>query len=136
MALTEGRNTAEILEGRTLSLPVAADTTIYEGSLVVLDAEGNAAMASKTEGLTAAGRAEEYVDNKGGAAGDKVITVLRGVFKWDNASVTASQVTKAHVLGSCYIADNCTVTSDATDSSVAGKVLGIDPAGGVIVETL
>lgn len=136
MAMTAGRNTAEILEGRTLTLPVAADTTIFEGSLIALDASGNAAMATKGENLTAAGRAEEYVDNTGGAAGDKMVTVRRGVFKWDNDPATVNRVTKAHVLQNCYMLDDCTVTSLSTGSSVAGKVIGTDPDGGVIVETL
>lgn len=134
MAMTEGRNTEEILDGKFLVLPVAANSKIYEGTLIVLDASGNAAMATKATSVTAAGRAEEYVDNSGGGAGDKVVTVRRGVFKWDNSS--DNKITKAHVLKSCYIVDNCTVTSQETGSSIAGKVIGIDTDGGVFVETL
>ena len=42
-ALTMARDTAEIAQGaKYLSLPVKGSTTIYQGSLVALDAEGYA----------------------------------------------------------------------------------------------
>lgn len=129
MAITSGRNTVEIRDGKTLILPVKAKTVIYEGTLVAIDADGYAVPAKKAENLTCAGRAEEYFD------GSKVgkIRVRRGCFKWNNASSGA--VTQAHVLKECYIADNETVTSTSTSSSVAGKVIRVDDDG-VIVETL
>ncbi|MDL2288278.1 hypothetical protein LJC32_02735 [Oscillospiraceae bacterium OttesenSCG-928-F05] len=123
-ALTSGRNTPEFAEaGRLLVLPVAADAVIYEGSIVVLDATGYAKPATKAADLTAAGRAETFVDNRGGAAGEKTVEVARGVFLWDNSAT--NKVKPEHLLKPCYILDDQTVTSLETGSSVAGKVVSI-----------
>ena len=65
-ALTKARDTSEIMQGgKFLSLPVKGDTTIYQGSIVALDANGYAIPGKKATGLIAAGRAEETVENKG-----------------------------------------------------------------------
>lgn len=136
MACTEGRNTAEIMDrGNTLVIPVAAETVIYEGCLVVIDENGYAIPAKKAEGLTAAGRAEEFIDNTRGGNGDKTVIVKRGVFKWDNSGIEAEAVNDSHLLQNCYIEDDCTVTSVSTGTSVAGKVVGVYEDG-IAVETI
>lgn len=135
MALTSARNTTEIEDCRRLVLPVAAGTKIFDGCLVVIGTDGYAQPATKAENLKAVGRAEEFVDNTNGADGAVTIEVRRGVFLWDNDPTTANQITDAHVLGNCYIVDDSTVTSLATGSSVAGKVVGIYDEG-IAVETL
>ena len=132
MPLTAGRNTIEVAEGNFVVLPVLAATKIFEGSLVVIDADGYAAPASLDEDLVAVGRAEEAVDNSGGEDGDVSIRVKRGIFKWDNADV--GPVTIANVMGNCYISDDSTVTATALGSSVAGKVIAVE-SDGVLVET-
>lgn len=135
MALNSGRNTPLIAHGaQRISIPVAAGTTIYEGSLVALNAQGYAQPAAKAEGLTAAGRADTYADNSQGTAGAISVIVRRGAFVWDNDPATANKVTQALVLKPCYILDDCTVTALATGSSMAGTVLGITDDG-IIVET-
>ena len=114
MALERGRKTPEVAEGgRFLVLPVAAGVKIYEGSLVVIGADGYAKAAAKGTSLTAAGRAERFADNTGGADGDITVKVARGVFVWDN---------------------DCTVTATSTGSSKAGKVIAVSDDG-VAVET-
>lgn len=134
--LTAGRNTPELAEGgKVIVLPVAANAVIFDGSLVALDAEGNAQAAAQAAGLTAAGRAEEYVDNTGGADGDKTVRVRRGVFVWDNTATAANKVTAEHVLKDCYIEDDCTVTALADGSSKAGKVIAVTDDG-IAVETV
>ncbi len=128
-ALTNVRDTAEVMNGgRQLVLPVKAKTTIYQGALVALDADGYAVSGKKAEGLTAAGRAEETVENTGGD-GEAVIRVLRGVFIYANTSTAANKVTAAHVLKPCYIQDDQTVTALATGASVAGLVVRVDENG-------
>ncbi len=128
-ALNKPRDTVEIANGgKTLSLPVKGSTTIYQGSLVALDAGGYAVPGKKAEGLTAAGRAEETVENKG-ADGDLVIRVTRGVFVFANTGTAANKVTAAHVLKPCYIQDDQTVTTLATGASVAGLVIRVDDTG-------
>ncbi|MCC5911328.1 MAG: hypothetical protein JJT76_12905 [Clostridiaceae bacterium] len=125
MPLTSGRNTPR-QNADVVVAPVAGNTKIFEGSLVVID-QGNAKPGAEAAGLVAAGRAEEYVDNTGGAAGDKKIRVRRGTFLFENDA--ADPVTNAHLLTECYILDDETVTSEGEGRSVAGKVLGLDPEG-------
>ncbi|MGI6254239.1 MAG: hypothetical protein ACOYJZ_01270 [Acutalibacter sp.] len=128
-ALTNARDTSEIANGaKYLALPVKGKTTIYQGALVAIDANGFAIPAKKAAGITAAGRAEETVDNQGGD-GELVIRVARGVFVFNNTATTANKVTQAHVLKPCYIEDDQTVTALATGSSVAGLVVRVDNSG-------
>lgn len=128
-ALTNARDTNEIMNGgKQLVLPVKSNTTIYQGALVALDASGFAVPGKKAAGLTAAGRAEETVENTGGD-GDEVIRVTRGVFVYANTSTAANKVGAAHVLKLCYIQDDQTVTALATGASVAGLVIRVDDTG-------
>ena len=135
MALSQGRNTVEVKDGKTLVLPVKSNTKIYDGSIVVIDSTGYAVPGKKAEGLLIAGRAEEFVDNTGagGTNGAKTVRVRRGVFKWSNDAT--NPVTPQDVLKTCYILDDETVTTLATGASPAGKVIGLEN-GEVLVETL
>ncbi|EES73454.1 hypothetical protein POTG_01749 [Paenibacillus sp. oral taxon 786 str. D14] len=131
--LTQGRNTTELADGKTLVLPVKGGVKIFEGAFVAVDADGFAIPATKAPGLLAAGRAEQFADNTQGEDGDIRIVVRRGVFKWNNAA--SGPVTERDVLKPCYMNDDESVTITETDSSVAGKIIGID-GDQVIVETL
>ena len=132
-ALTNARDTTEIMNGgKQLVLPVKAKTTIYQGALVALDADGYAIPGKKAAGLTAAGRAEETVANTG-SDGDASVRVCRGVFVFANTGTAANKVTAAHLLKPCYIQDDQTVTALATGASVAGLVIRVDD-NGVAVE--
>ena len=88
-ALTNSRNTPELADGaRTMVYPVEANTTVYLGSIVGLNANGNAAPASSVATLKIIGRAELVVNglpaqdavNNPGAAGAMSIVARRGVF--------------------------------------------------------
>ena len=128
-ALTMARDTAEIAQGaKYLSLPVKGSTTIYQGSLVALDAEGYAIPGKKAAGLIAAGRAEETVTNSG-ADGAVSIRVSRGVFVFNNTGTAANKIGSKHLLGLCYIEDDQTVTALATGASAAGLVVRVDDSG-------
>jgi hypothetical protein len=128
-ALTFERDTAEIAHGaRKLVLPMKGATTIYQGSIVALDANGYAIPGKKATGITAAGRAEETIVNNG-ADGDASILVTRGVFIFDNTGTTANKVTAAHVLKPCYMEDDHTVTALSTGASIAGLVIRVDNEG-------
>ena len=132
-ALNDVRATSELLQERKfLSLPVKAKTTIYQGGLVVLDADGYAIPGKKAAGLTAAGRAEQTIENTGGD-GEQFIRVARGVFVFDNTTTAANKITQAHLLKPCYIEDDQTVTALADGASAAGMVIHVD-ADGVAVE--
>lgn len=132
MALTSGRNTVEVV-GRTLVLPVKGNTKIFEGALVAIDSTGFAIPGKKAAGLITAGRAEEFIDNTGGADGAKLIKVRRGTFKYSNDSTTP--VTEKDLLKDCYIVDDETVTITEIGTSKAGKVIGLEN-GEVIIEIL
>ncbi len=133
MSLTAGRNTVE-RGNKTIVLDVKSNTRIYEGAMVALD-DGYAVSANAKATLVVAGRCEAYVDNTGtgGTNGAKQVTVKRGVFAFEND--TENPVTNAHLLKECYVLDDCTVTSDSTDTCVAGKVIGFED-GQVFVEII
>lgn len=134
MPLTRDRNTPT-REGKFLVLPVAANIRIFAGSFVAANATGHATFGAEDANLKAAGRAEEFVDNTGGADGDLTIKVRRGVFKWKNSA--ADPIAAADILSTCYIEDDETVskTNNAGARSAAGKVIAVD-SDGVWVETL
>lgn len=128
-ALTNVRDTSEIANGaKQIVLPVKGGATIFQGALVAVDANGFAIPAKKAASITAAGRAEETVENKG-ADGEVVIRVSRGVFVYSNTTTQANKITQAHVLKPCYIEDDQTVTASATGTSVAGLVVRVDSSG-------
>ena len=124
-ALTNVRDTSE-LGGKYIALPVKGATTIYQGAIVAVDANGYAIPGKKAASLKAAGRAEETVENKGGD-GDAVIRVSRGTFVFENS--TSGKITAADVLSLCYIEDDQTVTKTGTGASVAGLVIRVDDEG-------
>ena len=132
-ALKKDRNTP-FRQGDLVSVAVAAAAKIYAGSLVMADG-GYAKPGAEAAGKVALGRAEEQADNSSGSAGDKRVTVRRGVFRWAN-SAGADAIGDADVGNDCYIADDQTVskTSNSDARSKAGKVLGVE-ANGVWVET-
>ena len=149
-ALSNSRNTPEMADGgRMRVFPVEANTNIYLGGIVALNAAGNAVPASATTTVANAqrvvGRAE-YVKNgipgqnalnNPGAAGAIAITARKGVFLYaTDGSVGAAQ------LGlNCFALDDNTVTAldRASGASVqqyaaAGQVVAIDPSGQVWVD--
>lgn len=130
MAVTSGRNTVEIRDGKTLILPVKAKTKIFEGSMVAIGTDGYAIPAKKAENLLIAGRAEEFVE---AGETDATIRVRRGCFKWANH--TSGTVTAKDILKTCYVVDAETVTTTPTGSSIAGKIISVDDDG-VVVETM
>ncbi|CAM5764711.1 hypothetical protein [Bosea minatitlanensis] len=128
MALSKPRDTIE--RGRDLLvIPVAAATAIFQGALVAVNASGYAVPGSVATTLKAAGRAEETIDNSGGAAGALSVTVKRGVFKFKNSASDAC--VQASVLSDCFIVDDETVakTDGSSARSKAGKVLEVEATG-------
>jgi hypothetical protein len=128
MPLAKERNTS-MRDPAINAFPVAAGVKVFQGSLVALSAAGLAQPGGTASTLTAAGRAEETVDNTGGAAGAVMVTVRRGVFQFRNAAGDA--ITQADVNKDCFIVDDETVarTNGGNTRSIAGKVRGVDTAG-------
>jgi hypothetical protein len=149
-ALTNARNTPEMADGGRMRVyPVEANTNVYLGGIVALNAAGNAVPASATttvaNALKVVGRAE-YVKagipgqnaiNNPGAAGAISITARKGVFLYaTDGSVGAAQVGLV-----CFALDgnNVTATDRASGATVqqyaaAGTVVAIDPSGQVWVD--
>lgn len=133
MALTKDRNTVR-RDGVQYSDPVAAATRIFGGSLVCLNAAGNAVPGSTSATLKARGVAQEHVDNRDGAAGDLRVESRRGVFPFANSTST-DEITRADIGASAYIVDDQTVakTSATNTRSIAGVIRDVD-SNGVWVE--
>lgn len=129
MALTKDRNTLR-RDGVQFNDPVAASTRIFAGSLMCLDASGNAVPGSTATTLTARGVAQEQVDNSAGAAGDLRIESRRGVFPFAN-SAAADEITRADIGANAYIVDDQTVakTDGTATRSVAGVIRDVDSDG-------
>jgi len=131
-ALTQNSPRTRVGDGRRFRDPVAAATRIFAGSMVALNASGNAIRAITTA-TRVRGVALAEADNTGGAAGDIGVDIERGPFLFRNAASGA--VTRAHIGTSVYVVDDNTVGSVATDTIVAGKCLDVTPEG-VVVEIL
>jgi hypothetical protein len=125
-ALTNSRNTPEFADdGRLQAYPVEANTTIYLGSMVGLNANGNAAPATSVAGLKVGGRAEMVVNgtpgqdavNNPGAAGAISIVVRRGVFLYgvNDGSIGAAQVGQM----AFAVDDNSVSLSDGSGATAA-----------------
>jgi hypothetical protein len=149
-ALTNSRNTPEMADGgRIRVLNVEANTTIFLGSMVAINGNGNAVPASATtttaNALKVVGRAEYVVNgipaqnavNNPGAAGAIQIAARKGVFMYSqDTSVTAPAVGSP-----CFALDDNNVTASDRASgasvqqyAVAGQVVAIDPSGEVWVD--
>jgi hypothetical protein len=129
MALSKDRNTPPA-DGDIREFGVLADAVIFAGALVAITAAGFAKPGAVATTLKAVGRAEEHVDNTGGADGDVTVRVRKGVFRFAN-SAAADAITAADVGANCYIVDDETVakTSGTNTRSVAGVIDQVDADG-------
>lgn len=128
-ALTKSKNVPELADGaRQFAYPIEAATIVYLGSMVALNANGNAVPASVSTAIKIVGRAERVlngipgVDGANiagagtapnppnlGAAGAISIVARRGVFKYDNAT-GADAVGVADIGNLAYAIDDETVS--------------------------
>ena len=133
VALAKDRN-SPARDGKTFDFDVAAAAKIYAGAIVALSATGYATPGATATTLVAQGRAEEQVDNTGGADGDLTVKIRKGVFRFANSSA-GDLITIAEIGDDCYIVDDQTVakTDGTATRSIAGKIVDVD-AQGVWVE--
>lgn len=129
MALSADRNTPR-KEGDLRQFPVAAATIIYAGALVCIDAAGNAVPGATATTLTAVGRADQHVDNAGGAAGDLTVDVRKGIFRFGN-SAAADEIGPEDIGSTAYVVDDETValTDGGATRSPAGTIYDVDAQG-------
>src|SRR4030067_869150 len=128
-ALAADRNTP-YRESEMFALGVAPNIKIYGGAIVMLNASGYATKGAAATGQVCAGRAEDMVDNTGGADAAKTVNVRSGTFKFAN-SASGDLITIAEIGDNCYIVDDQTVAkTDGTGArSVAGKIVAVDSDG-------
>lgn len=126
MALTEALKAdfnAPYRDGERIPVPVAKGEFIPAGTIVCINAAGYAVSGQAATGLTYAGRAEEFVDNTGGADGAARVLIRRHkAFRWLNDGT----VTQAMLGQRVYVLDNRTLTG--TDGSAAASEDGKTPA--------
>lgn len=127
-ALTKDRATPAQL-GDIQAYPVKASTTIYGGSIVCLDATGQAVPGSTATGLTCVGRAERRADNSDGANGDIDVEARAGVFRFVNQTGASNLIAAAQIGDDAYITDDQTVSKASTGRSKAGKIVQVDDQG-------
>ena len=136
-ALTNSRNTPELGDdGRIQVYPVETNTTIYLGSIVALDTNGNAVPATSTTGLKIIGRAEMTYNgipgqdavNNPGAAGAVSVVCRRGVFMYavNDGSIGAAQVG----LMAFAVDDNSVSASDGSGATAVVAQSTTFPAAG------
>lgn len=119
---------------KLMSLPVAASTHIYQGSIVALNVSGYLVPASADASLHIVGVAQIEADNSSGSAGAIECSVERGAFYFANGSSTAA-IVEADIGRVVYAADDQTLSRINTSGTLpaVGKVLGVDDSK-VIVE--
>ena len=128
MALSADRNTPRA-EGDILRSKAAA-ALIHAGALVMRNADGFITKGATATGSVGVGRAEERVDNSGGSAGDLLVNVRPGRFRYNNSAST-DEITIAEIGDVCFIVDDETVakTDGGGTRSPAGFVADIDDQG-------
>lgn len=101
--------------------PVAADTRIFEGALVALDASGNAINATAST-ANIRGVAMREANNTDGAAGDLLVETRKGVFLFANNGLDRTDIGTV-----VKVTDNQTV--GGAGSANAGTLVDLDDAG-------
>ena len=129
VALTAPRSTPAGL-GEVRALPLPAGGKVFAGAMVAITAAGFAAGATATAANVTIGRADETVDNAGGANGAKKVKVRRGVFQFANSG-GADAIALTEVGKPCFVVDDQTVakTNNAGARPAAGIVFDVDAKG-------
>lgn len=134
-ALTSDRMTPA-RELNSAYLPVAANTRIFAGSMVAINATGFVVPAANTGSATTLrvlGRASEHVDNRinvqgPGLDGSLSVKVEYGVFQWENVS---GSIDLGDLGSPCYAQDDQSVhlSSDGGNRPIAGRIVDVDDQG-------
>lgn len=125
--LTSARNTRE-RQALDFSFPMAANASVYAGSMVTLTAAGFARNGAQG-GTRVVGVAQANVSNTGGLDGAKSVQVKRGCHQFLN--LPTDLVTPAEIGSLCYLADDETVarTNGGATRVIAGTVAAIELMG-------
>jgi hypothetical protein len=97
---------------------------MYAGGIAAIDYTDEAQMASNTAGLRVVGRVAAYVTN---AADGQSVTIETGIFRYNNS---ATYIVARSAIGQpCYVEDDNTVGSWASNGVPAGLVRDVDASG-------
>jgi hypothetical protein len=114
-------------DGAYITVPVAASTHVYSGTMAAINASGYAVAASDTASLNCLGKFDQEGDNSTGGNGAISVRVKRGTFAW---AVTGSNTpTAANVGQVVYVSDDHTVTTSSSHSISAGILIQVDNIG-------
>ena len=114
MAALTGPYDARPKVGDLIAYPLAANTKIYKGALVALNA-GYAQPAHDDPGVQFVGVAHETKDNAGGAAGAVSVRVQKnGAYTYAKAGAAPADAGKP-----VFVVDDNTVSTAATANSLA-----------------
>ena len=129
MALSADRRTPryQAPDGPVSRYKLKASTTIYAGSMVMLDASGLAVPATKAANHVPVGRAEHAA--KSGAADSVYVECRQGVFRW-NHDVNGKDIRAQEIGDKVYVEDDETVRRDQDASGVVvGRAVALDDVG-------
>ncbi|MFN4089975.1 MAG: hypothetical protein ACK4QW_13170 [Alphaproteobacteria bacterium] len=129
VALTQDRNTPAGL-GDLREGGVGASELVHAGALLMRNAAGWLVKGAAATGAVGVGRAEERVDNSGGANGARNLRYRPGIYRFANSG-GGDALTFADIGKCCWIVDDQTVArTSATDTrSRAGIVEMVDELG-------
>lgn len=122
-ALTAARATHSKALGAKHSLPMAASSTVYAGSMVMLDGGYAKAGADSATGVGVFGIALSTVDNSAGSAGDLSVIVQEGRYL-----MATGAITQADVGAIAYVSDDATAETTTANSMKAGIVVAVESA--------
>lgn len=128
-AATKDRLTDE-RDGRRVHDPLAAATTIYAGTMYMLDASGDAVPAVAQAGTTTLEVRAVALKRAATADGDAGVEGGIGVYRFAN-SADADEITRTEIGDPCYAIDDNTVTktSDSSKRPRAGTIFDVDERG-------
>ena len=135
MANTNQDRNTHYREHEYVNVPVMAGQIIYRGTIVAVDAAGNACMFGVAGGaVRVVGIAYDQVDNRLGVAGNLRVQLRRGCHKLaNNGSITVANWSQNRAPFAVAV-DNQTVAfggsaMGSTSTSYCGQIVEVEPDG-------
>ena len=119
MTLSYDKNTPEI-QGYKREAPIGKTTTIYAGSLVLIDSSGFAIPGKTATNHTCVGVAEKGAN---GSAGDTHVVVKSGIFGLQ--AYPNENLTRAAIGRTVYVTDEETVSINPRGRTPAGQIFDV-----------
>lgn len=124
------KKSGAVLGPQKLNIAVTAAKHVKAGGMVMLVAAGTCEPGAAGTGNVCLGVSIADTDNSSSLSPAPVATIETGNFSFFQTGTT---ITAAHIGTTVYMADDQTVTLDATGASPAGTVVGIDDDGTSVI---